>query len=59
MNEELMFDEVRKLCMANGLAIDKIAKDCNIRHDLVAKFFMKVMQSILDKVDETLHQEVK
>ena len=53
MDEKLMFDRVRKLCLANGLAIDKISKDCNISQDLVAKFFMQVMQSILSNMDKS------
>ena len=52
MNEKLMFDRVRKLCMANGLAINQIAEECNINQNLVAKFFMVVMQDILDKVEK-------
>ena len=51
MDEKKMFDEVRQLCLANGLAIDRIAHDCNINQNLVAKFFMEVMQKILDDVD--------
>lgn len=51
MDETKMFDEVRQLCLANGLAIDRIAHDCNINQNLVAKFFMEVMQKILDDVD--------
>ena len=46
MDEKKMFDEVRQLCLANGLAIDRIAHDCNINQNLVAKFFMEVMQKI-------------
>ena len=29
-NENLMFKEIRELCLVNGRAIDKIAKDTNI-----------------------------
>lgn len=50
MNEELMFNEIRQLCIINGKAIDKIAKDTNISHDLVAKTFIQTMQTILDKM---------
>ena len=52
MNEELMFDKVRQLCLANGAAIDKIAKDCNINQNLVGKLFMKVMQSLLTETEK-------
>ena len=51
MNEELMFDEIRKLCLANGAAIDRIANDCNINQDLVAKMFMETMKLILNKME--------
>ena len=47
MNEKLMFHEVKELCKANGVAIDKIARDCNINQRLVAKCFMETMQYIL------------
>lgn len=52
MDEKLMFQEVRKLCMANGVAIDKIAHDCNINQFLVAKMFMETMQLILNKMED-------
>lgn len=51
MNQERMFELVKKLCEANGLVIVKIAKECNTHPDLVAKFFMELMQSILDKIE--------
>ena len=50
MEEELMIDEIRQLCITNGKAIDKIAKDTNISHDLIAKIFIQTMQTILDKM---------
>ena len=52
MNEELMFNKIRQLCIANGAAIDKIAKDCNINQDLVAKMFIETMQTILDGMNK-------
>ena len=55
MNEELMFKEVKELCMACGVAIDKIAKDTNINQTLVAKMFMEVMNKILKRTEEELH----
>jgi len=51
MNQERMFELVRKLCEANALVIVNIAKECNVHPDLVAKFFMELMQSILDKME--------
>lgn len=52
MDEKLLFDRVRELCLANGVAIDHIAKECNINQNLVAKFFMQVMQGILDDTEK-------
>ena len=51
MNEEY-FEQVRNLCKACGLSIDKIAKQFNIKQNLVAKSFMETMQTILDKVEK-------
>lgn len=63
MNEQLMFNKVRELCIAVGISIDTIGKECNIRQDLVAKLFMEVMQSILDDVkkkeDIQVYSDVK
>ena len=50
MDEQLMFNEIRELCKANGKAIDRISNDCNIKQDLVAKMFMETMQLILDNM---------
>lgn len=52
-NEQLMFAEVRELCKASGASIDKIAKDCNIRQDLISKLYMELMQQILDKTNRS------
>lgn len=49
MDEQLMFERVRQLCLANGIAIDKIAKECGINQNLVGKMFITVMQDLLDK----------
>ena len=43
MNKELMFHEIKKLCKANGLAIDKIANDTGINQNYVAEMFMQTM----------------
>lgn len=51
-DKELMFDEVKKLTLACGEAIDKIAKDTNINQNLIARLFLETMQSILDKMKE-------
>ena len=52
MNENKMFNMVIELCKANGIAIDKIAKECGIKHDLGAKMFLETMKSILDKMKD-------
>jgi predicted transcriptional regulator len=52
VDEKLMFDRVRQLCLANGMAIDKIAKECNVNQNLVGKFFIEVMQSILTETEK-------
>lgn len=46
------FEQVRNLCKACGLSIDKIAKQFSIRQKLVAKLFMETMQKILDEVEK-------
>ena len=46
------FEQIRKLCKACGLSIDKIAKQFNINQKLVAKLFMETMQTILDKMEK-------
>ena len=51
MNEKLMFEMVRKLCMANGSAIDRIARETNIPQHLVAKMFVETFTMILNKMD--------
>ena len=50
-NEEY-YEQIRNLCKACGLSIDKIAKQFNINQNLVAKLFMETMQTILDKVEK-------
>ena len=50
--EERLFHEVRELCKANGEAIDRIAKDCNINQNLVAKLFIETMQTILNVMEK-------
>ena len=52
MWDEEYFEQVRNLCKACGLAIDKIARQFNIRQNLVAKLFMETMQTILSEVEK-------
>ena len=51
MNEEY-FEQIRNLCKACGMSIDRIARQFNINQILVAKLFMATMQTILDKVEK-------
>ncbi len=51
MNEEY-FAQIRNLCKACGVAIDKIAKQFNINQTLVAKLFMETMKTILSEVEK-------
>lgn len=56
MNEEY-FEQIRNLCKACGLSVDKIARQFNINQILVAKLFMTTMQTILDKVEKNDKEE--
>lgn len=51
MNEEY-FEQIKNLCKACGFAIDKIAKQFNIKQNLVAKLFMETMQAILSETEK-------
>lgn len=50
MNKEL-FEQIKNLCKACGLGIDKIARQFNINQNLVAKLFMATMQIVLEEVN--------
>lgn len=57
MNEGKMwdaeyFEQIRNLCKACGLSIDKIARQFNINQNLVAKLFMETMQTTLSEVEK-------
>ncbi len=51
MDEELMFVRIKQLCIACGKGIDKIAKECGINQNLVAKLFMKTMEHTLEETE--------
>lgn len=51
MNEEY-FEQIRKLCKACGMSIDRIARQFNINQNLVAKLFMETMQTIVNEVED-------
>ena len=57
MNEVKMwdaeyFEQIRNLCKACGVSIDKIARQFNINQNLVAKLFMETMQTILSEAEK-------
>lgn len=52
MNEELMFEELRKLTWNCGIEIDRIAKETNINQWYITDLFMNVMAQIFDKMRE-------
>ena len=51
MSEEY-FKQIKNLCLACGVCIDKIAKQFNINQDLVAKLFIETMNTILNNMNE-------
>lgn len=57
MNEEY-FEQIKNLCKACGLSIDKIAKQFNVNQNLVAKLFMETMQAILDNIEKGNNNEM-
>ena len=52
MNEELMFEELRKLTWNCGIEIDRIAKETNINQWYITDLFMNIMASIFNKMQE-------
>ena len=52
MNEDLMFERVRELCIETGNAIDDIAKECNINQNLVIRFYLMLMEKVIKDVEK-------
>ena len=48
--EKEYFEQIRNLCKACGLAIDKIAKQFNIKQNLVADLFLQTFQKIIKEM---------
>ena len=46
------FEQIKNLCKACGLAIDKIAKQFNIKQNLVADLFLKTFQKIIKEIEK-------
>lgn len=44
------FEQIKNLCKACGLAIDKIAKQFNIKQNLVADLFLQTFQKIIKEM---------
>lgn len=57
MDEELMFEELRKLTWNCGIEIDRIAKETNINQWYITDLFMNIMSSIFDKMREGNNKE--
>lgn len=52
MDEKLMFQKIRELCICCAIAIDQISKDCDIRQELAAKMFVETFKQILKRVED-------
>ena len=52
MNEELMFERVRELCVDLSGKIDEISHECNINQLLVSKMFIATFAAIVGMVEE-------
>ena len=48
--EKEYFEQIRNLCKACGLAIDKIARQFNINQNLVAELFIQTFQKIVKEM---------
>ena len=44
------FEQIRKLCKACGLSVDRIAKQFNINQNLVAELFIQTFQKIIKEM---------
>lgn len=52
MDEKLMVQKIRELCICCGMAVEKISRDCGIRQDLVAKMFVETFKRILEIAED-------
>lgn len=50
---EEYLEQIRYLCNACGLAIDKIAKEFNINQNLVAGLFLQTFQKIIKDLEHS------
>ena len=51
MEEKLLYDRIKELCLCSGAAVDRIAKECGINQTLVAKMFINTFKLIIDKME--------
>ena len=51
MDEKLMFQKIRELCICCAVAVEQISRDCGIRQDLVAKMFVETFKRILERAE--------
>lgn len=56
-SEQLMFDEVRELCQLTGKACHKISKDTGISLRLVIKFFVGMMDHLIEETDKEVYAD--
>ena len=45
-------EQIKNLCKACGLAIDKIARQFNIKQNLVADLFLQTFQKIIKEIEK-------
>lgn len=48
--EKEYFEQIRKLCVACGISVDKIAKQFNKNQNMVAQLFIDTFQKILKEM---------
>ena len=48
--EKEYFEQIKKLCKACGLSVDRIARQFNINQNLVAELFIQTFQTIIKEI---------
>ena len=56
-SEQLMFDQVRELCQLTSKACHKISTDTGIPFRLVIKFFVSMMEHLIDETDKEVYAD--
>ena len=57
MNENEMFEDVRRICYAVGISVDKVAKKYGQDQNNVLELFMETMKKIQDGMKEKANKE--